>query len=200
MNKQLLAVSYFPGCPLDATELGEIEIEKIAQMMDESDSGIFGCIWGFKDQESQEVIVALLVENAAEKAEHLLKWCEQDLSRFHFVHTSNENKYGVMIIPDIKKSIDRIVQKQYPNEKFDDRFTCLFKPLSFVSEQNNTTYYQKVSKLIGKFIQVSFVETQEFINTNNDPRKVKFHHIGEIQVTSQFENYLTEMLDSNDVL
>jgi len=81
--------------------LSEIEIPPVA--------GIMWAHYPFDAETVEETVTipVILMDRAAEIADHLLMWMENDVSRFTLHFEQRDIGYAVLLLPDVLKSIER---------------------------------------------------------------------------------------------
>lgn len=182
-----VVISYWPLINIDQPQIfNDKPIERIQEFLENSvEVHIDGCMW-LLDEDMNPVPV-LIMEQAVEVYEHLMRWCEQKPSEWFSVciRPLSDNRYVVCLVPNINKSIERfrlscfLLRGYVPTG--DAKFTVLYHALQFISEGN--TAYMGLKDKITPTLSIGFVDTNDV--NKHDPSKTDFSSIKYIEQIPQ---------------
>ena len=169
------------------------------------DVHVQACVW-MHDIATNAFSPVLLMDNAAEVANHLMAWAENDPAAwFHaYVEQIDEERYIILLFPNLSKSIQRFklncmqVQEFIPPSDAD--YTMMFKPLEFVSQGMNL--FPEVSPHLTDKVMVGFLDTKDFDQQNPAESVEKIRYIGPLERVSKSDpdernSYISEYVKSH---
>jgi len=197
---RFIVISYVPLLAGDAgVTLDPDDAPAIVQFMDSLPDGCAdGCIWFMDDGVPCPVFV---MPGAREIADHLAAWSEGSPADWFDLHVkSRGEKYAVVLMPRIQKSVDRFgiayhLRTGYP-VPHDASYSILFKPLRFST--GSSLAFRGVRKLIGRTSLLGLIDPADLHPTDiskTDPAKVRMVGPFQIGPNKGVEAYLDGLLD-----
>jgi len=159
------------------------------------------CLWLIDDD--GKPIPALAIEQAEKIADHLKGWTEGDNSWFTYHIAEFDNGYGMTLMPDITRSINRyktarfLIQEQITPDS--TIFNVIYAPIAFASDQLNNFTNIKPMLETAETIKVSLIDPKNI--DRNNPQNTdldKVHKLGEFtlkwgDVGTYLKTYLKDM-------
>lgn len=181
-EQKIVLISYFPlfnptnhgFTSGNQFEFAKLENTVFKILEDLPSVTIRGVLWTYHpiddnvNNEDKTMMPVFLTENAADVANHLRFWCEEEYDMFELFFEQRKEGYAVMLHPNPMKSIERYNRHQrYTNreETTEDDFLVIYNPIVTCCP-NGTTYQQYESVIKNqRRCFVGFLELDKF---NND--------------------------------
>lgn len=181
-----LLVGYWPlldyskFTPGQTTEV--TKAEDVMKMVTEADTPpVAGILWSMypfetDDPESGVAIPIFIMNKAVEIAEHLKIWLEGDNSRMTLHFEQRKEGYAVLLLPDIRKSIERFKAARLINFEeiiTDNNFDVIYQTLGTCCI--GATTFESVKSKIASPCHIGFIELDEIDPQNLqslDPKKI----------------------------
>jgi hypothetical protein len=180
MNKPELyvVVSYWPLVDINKPKLfTKGAVQDLQDYLDSTPKvDIIGCLWLL---DNDNPIPVLVVDRAKELRDHMLTWCEKDPSKwFRFcIQEAADEKYILIIYPDIEKSIERFKSACIYIHNFspadDARYQVICSPLRFFG--SSSANYKQIKNQLSGNITVGFIDTKDVDLT--DPNSIDFSEV-----------------------
>jgi hypothetical protein len=200
-----LLVGYWPLLDYSKFKPGQTAevTENIMRVVAEADTPpIAGVLWSMypfetDDPESGVAIPIFIMNKAAAVAEHLETWLEGDNSRFTLHFEQREEGYSVLLLPDIRKSIERFKAARliyFEEIVTDNNFDVIYQTLGTCCI--GATTFEKVKAKIASPCHVGFVELDDIDPQNLqelDPKKIVV--VGPFAVVKEHDQQARHHLD-----
>lgn len=209
MNQHLYIIGYHPlldtnRIPGSLLDKGDSE-KFINEMRGIYDKSVDGCMWGVAEDGS--LALALMIEQAEEVAEHLIKWSENKPTEWFklYIAWEDPSRYCVALMPNPRKSVERfkVARMMFHDDlpDSDDKYTVIFSPL-IVCSAGSTFSAHVADKLRGELV----VYTTETGPVKEGRMDGKRHFIGKFAIppeqlgkaaleNEEYGSYLRDHLD-----
>jgi hypothetical protein len=183
----------------------DVAIEISNALAQAPDVHVQACVW-MHDIATNAFSPVLLMDNAAEVADHLVAWAENNPAAwFHaYMEQIDEERYIILLFPNLSKSIQRFklncIQAQEFIPQSDADYTMMFKPLEFVSQ--GTNLFPEVAPHLTDKISIGFLDTKDFDQQNPGESVEKIRYIGPLERVSKSDqdehnSYISEYVKSH---
>ena len=166
MSDKTVLISYIPYLRRKAEHCGQLvtDLEEIKEVLGNEPFNVSasGCIWVLDDDGKPGAILCL--KDSTRLVEDMKTWAEnQPRTFFRVIVSKHEDKYGVVIVPDLEMSVTRfrLSHQAITGNKLDLKHVSLFfTAVGFVSKSGTTTY-DKIKDQIGKELSIYFLDVDE---------------------------------------
>lgn len=184
-NEKVMLLSYIPLLYGSGSVITDPNPNEIAAMLEQAEESCNGaaaaCLW-VQENGTNNASPVFVFENASEIADHLMWWCQEKPAKWFKVYIeSDDDKYSIIVAPDIHQSIARFsyMQSEVDGSKYNkENITLITLPIRFRSQNVDT--FNKIKDIIPKDkIQIGLINTAD-LEAGDVFSKIKF--IGHINI------------------
>lgn len=193
------SVTDHPGQTIDLNQdNSEQQINQLMEKMFVECPTIEGVLWSLENGFACPIFITR--DRAHKLASHMEQWAEYDSTRFTLHLSERGDQYGVMLMPNLKASVDRWVKAQeiFCDNKInpeDYDFNIFFKAVGVVCPDNRA--FQKVKPYLAEKTRIGFIDLDEI-----DPQdlsktdSMKIRYIGPFDINKEQSDAAEQHFDA----